>query len=91
MPRRSLLVEDLQKLAAADKAALGATKETTMEEDPRESISDRKLISLEQDHEVRYWTGAFNCTERELRAAMEVVGNSAKWVREYLRRAAQSE
>jgi hypothetical protein len=62
-----------------------------MEEDAGESIFDRKLIGLEQDQEVRYWTVALNCTEQELRAAVDVVGNSAKWVREYLRRAAQSE
>jgi hypothetical protein len=62
-----------------------------MEEDPGESIFDRKQISLEQDHDVRYWTTALNCTEHELRAALDVVGNSAKWVREYLKRARQIE
>ena len=62
-----------------------------MEDDPSKTALDRKLISLEQEHELRYWTSALNCTEQELRHAMEVVGNSATWVREYLKRAAQHE
>ena len=45
---------------------------------------DRKLISLDQDYEVRDWTKSLNCTEDELRAAVKAVGNSADKVREYL-------
>ena len=81
MSTRKQLVDDLPK----------DRKENAMEDDPNRTALDRKLISLEQEHELRYWTSAFNCSEKELRHAMEVVGNSATWVREYLRRAPQHE
>jgi len=45
---------------------------------------DRKLISLEEDYEVRDWTKSLGCTEEQLRAAVKAVGNSAEKVREYL-------
>lgn len=45
---------------------------------------DRKLVSLEEDYEIRDWTKSFGCTEEELRGAVKSVGNSADKVREYL-------
>ena len=45
---------------------------------------DRKLISLEEVHEMRSWTQSLGCTEAELRAAVKAVGNSAEAVREHL-------
>ncbi len=45
---------------------------------------DRKLISLEQDYEVRYWTQAFGVTRKELIDAVQAVGHSADKVRHYL-------
>jgi hypothetical protein len=45
---------------------------------------DRKLISLEEDYEVRDWSKSLGCTPDELRAAVKAVGNSAEKVREYL-------
>ncbi|AEI69211.1 DUF3606 domain-containing protein [Corallococcus macrosporus] len=45
---------------------------------------DSDLINLSQPHEVRYWCGAFGCTEAQLRAAVATVGNSAKAVRKHL-------
>ena len=43
---------------------------------------DRSRISLEQEHEVRYWTEALDCTEEQLREAVAAVGNSADEVRQ---------
>ena len=46
---------------------------------------DRSRISLAQDHEVRYWTQALDCTEEQLREAVVAVGASVEAVRERLR------
>jgi hypothetical protein len=53
---------------------------------PRRDRPDRKSISVLHDHEVRDWCRSLACTESELRAAIEAVGNSADRVREVLRR-----
>lgn len=45
---------------------------------------DRKLISLEQDYEVRYWTEALGVSKKELIDAVQAVGHSADKVRQYL-------
>lgn len=45
---------------------------------------DSKLIALEQEHEVRYWTERLGITEGELRAAVAEVGHSAAAVRAHL-------
>lgn len=46
---------------------------------------DRSRISLEQPHEVRYWTRALGVSERELRNAIAAAGtHSATRIREYL-------
>ena len=42
---------------------------------------DRALISLEQDHEVQYWTGALGVSVQKLKAIIEEVGHSAAAVR----------
>ena len=55
-----------------------------MSDDKQITAQDRKLISLEQDYEVRDWCKSLNCTEQELRSAVKSVGNSARDVREYL-------
>lgn len=55
-----------------------------MSDDPTKTGADRKLISLEQSHEVWNWTKSLRCTEQELRAAVTAVGNSADRVREHL-------
>jgi hypothetical protein len=43
--------------------------------------SDRKLISLSEPHEVRYWTHALGISEERLREVVGKVGHSAKHVR----------
>lgn len=55
-----------------------------MSDDKSKTGNDRKLISLEQDYEVRDWAKSMGCTEEELRAAVKAVGNSADKVREHL-------
>jgi hypothetical protein len=55
-----------------------------MPDDPQKTGSDRKFISLEQDHERRDWMKSLDCTEPELRQAVKIVGNSAEAVRKYL-------
>lgn len=45
---------------------------------------DRKLISLEEDYEVRDWCKSLGCTSEQLRGAVKAVGNSADAVREFL-------
>jgi hypothetical protein len=55
-----------------------------MADDPQKTGLDRKLIALEEPHEVRSWTESLKCSETELRDAVKAVGNSASAVREYL-------
>ena len=45
---------------------------------------DRARISLEQDHEVRYWSQRFGIDEDALRIAVEDVGPSVEAVEQYL-------
>lgn len=44
---------------------------------------DSSTISLEQDHEIKYWCNKFNCTEEQLKQAVHTKGKSAKQVEEY--------
>lgn len=55
-----------------------------MADDPNKSGQDRRLISLEEDYEIRDWCRSFSCTEDELRKAVAAVGHSAVAVREHL-------
>ena len=45
---------------------------------------DGKLISLKEEHEVRYWTNALGISKEELERAVAAVGHSAEKVREHL-------
>ena len=55
-----------------------------MAEDPNPTHHEREPISLQQGYEIRHWCKVLGCTEKDLRAAVEVVGNSATRVREFL-------
>ncbi|MBV7541980.1 DUF3606 domain-containing protein [Acidovorax sp. sic0104] len=55
-----------------------------MSDNKQATAADRKLISLEQDYEVRDWCKSLDCTEEQLRAAVKAVGNSAEAVRQHL-------
>lgn len=46
---------------------------------------DNKRIDINDPQEVRNWCSSFNCTETELKNAVDQVGTSAKKVREYLK------
>ena len=45
---------------------------------------DRSRISLQEDHEVRYWTEALKISKDELERVVGKVGNSAEAVRKEL-------
>ncbi|HWT19321.1 MAG TPA: DUF3606 domain-containing protein [Variovorax sp.] len=55
-----------------------------MADDPKKTGLDRKLIAIDEPHEVRSWTESLKCSETQLRDAVKAVGNSAEAVREYL-------
>ena len=55
-----------------------------MPDDLEKTGSDRKFISLEQEHELRHWTRKLDCSEEDLRKAVKVVGNSVDAVRKFL-------
>ena len=55
-----------------------------MADDLKKTGLDRKLISLDEPHEVRSWTVSLGCSETQLRDAVKAVGNSAEEVRKYL-------
>lgn len=56
-----------------------------MTDDPKKTGLDRKLIALDEPHEVRSWTESLGCTEEQLRDAVKAVGNSADAVRQHLK------
>jgi hypothetical protein len=45
---------------------------------------DRSKISLDQEHEIRFWTQELGVSEAALTAAVAKVGNSVKAVRRAL-------
>lgn len=46
---------------------------------------DRKLISIDEDYEVRDWAKKFGVTPDELKAAVKAVGNNAAAVEAHLK------
>lgn len=57
-----------------------------MSDDPKKTGADRKLISVEQEHELRDWAESLGCTQEQLKAAVKAVGHSADAVREHLKK-----
>ncbi|BEP42279.1 DUF3606 domain-containing protein [Variovorax sp. V15] len=55
-----------------------------MADDTKKTGLDRKLISLDEPHEVRSWTESLGVTEAQLREAVKAVGHSVEAVRRYL-------
>ena len=47
---------------------------------------DRSRISLEEEHEARYWSEKYGVTRERLREAVDAVGHSVEKVTEYFRR-----
>src|SRR5262245_26789039 len=50
-------------------------------------VQHRSRVSMNDEHEVSYWTTTLGCSKNELAAAVARVGNSADAVRRELRRA----
>ncbi|MDM0014955.1 DUF3606 domain-containing protein [Variovorax sp. J22P168] len=57
-----------------------------MADDPKKTGLDRKLIALNEPHEVQSWTRSLGCTAEQLKEAVKAVGNSAEAVRVYLKK-----
>lgn len=87
MQKRGNPIDYLQALAPAERAAdpLNAL-ETFMADDPKKTGLDRKLISLEEPHEVRSWCESLGCTEAQLREAVHAAGTGSEAVRDYLQK-----
>ena len=47
---------------------------------------DDSRINMAEDHEIDYWTDALNVSEKELREAVQAVGDNVEKVRQYLRK-----
>ncbi len=48
--------------------------------------ADRERINVNEDYELRYWSGKFGCSHDELKAAVKKVGVMAKDVEAELKR-----
>ncbi|MDM0036823.1 DUF3606 domain-containing protein [Variovorax sp. J22P271] len=57
-----------------------------MADDPKKTGLDRKLIAMNEPHEVRSWSYALGVTKQQLEEAVKAVGNSAEAVRAYLKK-----
>jgi hypothetical protein len=51
----------------------------------KSNAADRALIALSEPYEVRYWCKKFKVTPARLKAAVKVVGHSAKKVEAYIK------
>jgi hypothetical protein len=47
---------------------------------------DSSRVNVNEEYEVRYWTGKFNCSKSELESAVKAVGVSASAVEQYLKK-----
>lgn len=55
----------------------------------RRGPEDRSRINLSEHHEIDFWTSRFDCTEAELRDAVNRLGTCAHVVKSFLRNRAQ--
>jgi Protein of unknown function (DUF3606) len=58
-----------------------------MADNPKNGGAQNLRVSMDQEHEVRYWTEKLGCSEGELAAAVTRVGHSAEAVRREVLRA----
>lgn len=56
-----------------------------MPDNPRKKRLDRRLLSIKQAHELRYWTKSLGVTAERLRYAVGHAGHSVNAVRVYMR------
>ncbi|RYG51390.1 MAG: DUF3606 domain-containing protein [Chitinophagaceae bacterium] len=57
-----------------------------MDDKKKTGSPDRDLININEPYEVRDWADKFGVSHVKLKAAVNVVGNSAKKVEAYLNR-----
>jgi len=57
-----------------------------MDDKTKTGNPDNKLINLNENYEVEYWTKELGCSREKLKEAVVAVGNSAVAVREYLKK-----
>jgi hypothetical protein len=50
---------------------------------------DAKLVNVNEDYELRYWTGKFGVSPEKLKEAVKAVGTSANKVGEFLQTSRQ--
>jgi hypothetical protein len=59
-------------------------KLNTMDDKTKTGTPDSKLINLNEDYEVQYWTKELGVSKEKLEEAVNAVGSSTAAVREYL-------
>ena len=75
----------LSELGDQTRVVIRRSQETTMADDlTNRGAQDRARISLNEDHEVRYWTKELGVSKERLASVIARVGNSADAVRREL-------
>ena len=75
----------LSELGDQTRVVILRSQETTMADDlTNRGAQDRARISLNEDHEVRYWTKELGVSKERLASVIARVGNSADAVRREL-------
>ncbi|MCC2657169.1 MAG: hypothetical protein K0Q76_2277 [Panacagrimonas sp.] len=57
-----------------------------MDDPTKRNSPDSKRINVNEDHELRYWSAAFNVSVDELKKAVQAAGTMADDVRAYFGR-----
>jgi hypothetical protein len=57
-----------------------------MDDKTKTGSPDSKLINVNENYEVEYWTKELGCSKEKLKEAVDAVGTSAAAVREYLKK-----
>jgi len=69
----------LSELSDQTRVVIRRSQETTMADDLKNrGAQDRARISLNEDHEVRYWTKELGVSKERLASVIARVGNSAR-------------
>jgi hypothetical protein len=83
--RKSSKVRARTEEVALEAQIEGKQKEAIMSDDlSKRGAPDRQRVNINEEHEVRYWTGALNVTPEQLRKAVKEVGPMADDVRKWL-------
>jgi hypothetical protein len=57
-----------------------------MDDKNKRRPADANRVNVNEEYEIQYWTGKFNCSEEELKRAVEAVGPMADKVQQYLKK-----